>query len=88
MGTRLYYVQLFDKKVINIDFLIHKLGADKKILRLFQGLNGFRRNFHAEIIETVHGVNGFIIKSGRLDGSCQGFFLMIFHEGQGLLLDG
>ena len=54
-----YYVQLFDKKVINIDFLIHKLGADKKILRLFQGLNGFRRNFHAEIIETVHGVNGF-----------------------------
>ena len=52
MGTRLYYVQLFDKKVINIDFLIHKLEADKKILRLFQGLNGFRRNFHAEIIET------------------------------------
>lgn len=36
MGTRLYYVQLFDKKVINIDFLIHKLGADKKILRLFR----------------------------------------------------
>jgi hypothetical protein len=88
MGTRLYYVQLFDKKVINIDFLIHKLGADKKILRLFQGLNGFRRNFHAEIIETVHGVNGFFIKSGRFDGSCQGFFLMIFHVGQGLLLDG
>ena len=46
MGTRLYYVQLFDKKVINIDFLIHKLGADKKILRLFQGLKE-----HKELVD-------------------------------------